>query len=94
MGPLVLIGKDLLVEATAQVVWFVKPSAVFSRSYWMIGGFGMMIIFRTRASQKTRKKLNLLIFVGDYEAFDGRRCTLPETIISTKNQWLDFQLRS
>lgn len=33
------------------------------------------------ASQKTREWLNLLIFVGDYEAFDGRKCTLPETII-------------
>ena len=55
MGPLVLIGKDLLVEATAQVVWFVKPSAVFSRFYWMIGGFGMMIIFRTRQVKKHEK---------------------------------------
>ena len=46
-GALVLIGKDLLVETTAQVVWFVKP-----RFYWMIGGFGMMIIFRTRQVKK------------------------------------------
>ena len=90
MGPLVLIGKDLLVEATAQVVWFVKPSDLVP---FFLGFIGWLVVlawwsYSERGKSKNTKMAEPVDFCWRLRSIWWKKMYPPWNYhIWTENQW-------